>query len=414
MKKNLQIFILIIVASFNMKVFSKDEVSDFVVQPGEIRDYHRVDTGTMLENKDFPGSWPMFGTDMRMKIGGYFKADIIGDFDGSGDKDQFLISKIPVDGTPEANNDGYFNALIRETRFNFDIRKNTAGEPPQQFFLEMDYFDTDKTYARVRHAYFVYGKIVVGQTWTNLSELRSLPFMIDFAYGDALYGGRTVQLRWQDQVSSSTRWAIALEKITEAAIDNPANFNGEAVIQLPSLSARIDLEREDGFIMLGTQIAQLKWDGQNIGKDATATQWSAVFAGRQYFGQKRSYFTWNISYGDGAGATILALAGSNANATLVADGILKTNKGYSATFGYAFKLTDTLSTNFAIAWTELEKSSQRPDDAIAGGGVLHVNLIKELASKVSTGVEYMYGVRVNNNDDDGDASRIQAMIKFDF
>ena len=42
-------------------------------------------TGDDLVDAEFPGSWPIFGTTTRMRIGGYIKADAIFDFDGHGD-----------------------------------------------------------------------------------------------------------------------------------------------------------------------------------------------------------------------------------------------------------------------------------------------------------------------------------------
>ena len=54
-----------------------------------------------LTSDEFPGSWPMFGTDTRIKIGGYLKTDLVLDFEGTLDKNQFLMSTIPIEGTPE-------------------------------------------------------------------------------------------------------------------------------------------------------------------------------------------------------------------------------------------------------------------------------------------------------------------------
>jgi hypothetical protein len=76
-----------------------------------------------LVSDEFLGSWPMFGTDMRMKIGGYVKGDVIYDFDGTLDKHQFLMSTIPVEGTADYGNDGYTAITAKETRLNLDVRK---------------------------------------------------------------------------------------------------------------------------------------------------------------------------------------------------------------------------------------------------------------------------------------------------
>ena len=38
---------------------------------GEVRDAHQLLTRDELTSDEFPASWPMFGTNTRMKIGGY-------------------------------------------------------------------------------------------------------------------------------------------------------------------------------------------------------------------------------------------------------------------------------------------------------------------------------------------------------
>lgn len=393
---------------------AKTDSSELDVKRGEIRDTHRVEAGKELVREDFPGSWPLFGTDSRMKFGGYFKLDGMYDFDGTSDKDQFLISTIPVDNTPESKKDSYFNTTIRETRFNFDVRKFDDSEPSQQFFLEMDFYDRNNTAPRLRHAYVVYGNLLMGQTWTTLSELRSLPFMIDFAYGDALFGGRTVQLRWEDELGKNKKWAVGIEKVVDSGIDNPFDLPGNPIIKLPILSAKLNLENSKRLLMFGGTVGQLNWDGEETGKDSSHMQWALLIAGRKYFGKNRDYFTWNLSYGNGAASNIMALVGSNANASLDENGNLKTNKAWCAALGYAHNFNDTISSNFALAWTELERSNLRSDGSIAGGGVLHVNLIKHISKNYSTGIEYMQGRRINNDGESGRAERIQTMVKYDF
>lgn len=80
-----------------------------------------------------------------MKVGRYVRVDALEDFDGTGEKYQFLINVIAVDGSAEAARGSYFNMFVRETRFNFGIRMNKAGEQVQQVFIKMDFFDESST-----------------------------------------------------------------------------------------------------------------------------------------------------------------------------------------------------------------------------------------------------------------------------
>jgi hypothetical protein len=377
------------------------------------KDDHEVLTAAELVADDFVGSWPLFGTSYRMKLGGYFKLDALYDFDGAGDKYQFLIGQIPVDGTPEADRSGYFNMFVRETRFNIDIRSSGSDGPAQQFFLEMDFFDESSLAPRLRHAYVVYGDLLVGQTWTTVVELASLPFTIDFAVGDAVFGTRTPQIRWQQDLDSNWSWAVGLEMLQDSGIYNPLDLAGSASPQWPVLAGRLSHERSNGVRTLAALAQQLHWEGEGIGPDASATGWAVIFAGRQNL-RRSSFFTWNVVYGDGTAETIMALTGSDANAVLTADGRLNTRKGYSAAFGLGHSWTDTLSSNLAYAWTDLEDIGQRAPDAIRSGGSGHLNLIWSPRDELSTGIELMRGTRENADGADGDATRVQTMIKYLF
>lgn len=397
-----------------------DEEDDIVperidTEPNQTRDAHVVMTSDDLAVADFPGSWPMFGTDYRMKIGGYVKLDALYDVDGTGDEYQFLISQLPVEGTSAANRAGYFNLFARETRFNFDIRNSPPGQPAQQFFLEMDFFDENSFSPRLRHAYVVYGNLLIGQTWTTIVDLNSLPFTIDFGGGDALFGTRTPQIRWQDDLNPNWTWAAGLEMLQSSGIYNPLDLPGGASPQLPVLAARLTHHRSDGERTLAALAQQLRWDSEGNGRNPTATGWALVFAGRQNFSD-RNFFTWNLAYGDGTPENIMALTGSDANAVLTEDYRLVTRQGYSVALGFGHDWSSTLSSNLAYAWTDLEDLGQdeRAADAIRSGGIGHANLIWALDERLSTGIEYMWGNRQNVDGATGDASRVQVMFKYTY
>src|SRR6056300_646237 len=134
---------------------------------GDVRDTHQLLTRDELASDEFPASWPMFGTNTRMKIGGYLKADFVADFDGTLDSTQFLMRTIPVEGTPEYGGDAYVDFFGKETRFNLDIRRIIPGAVPLRGFIEGDFFSEGNQF-RLRHAYITAGNFIVGQTWTTL------------------------------------------------------------------------------------------------------------------------------------------------------------------------------------------------------------------------------------------------------
>ncbi len=365
-----------------------------------------------LVNDDFPGSWPMFGTELRMKIGGYLKVDFLYDFDGSTDKNQFLMSTIPVEGQPTYGNEGYVSFFAKETRVNVDIRRDAVDKIPLEAFIEGDFFTTGNQF-RLRHAYITAGDFIIGQTWTTLSFLESMAAMIDFAAGDALFGGRSVQVRYQKPLSTSVKFYVGLEYQSSLGIENSNALPGQANIQLPLLALRLDKRWKTGVLFLGTSIAQLRWDGGSNGPKDAIPQLSAVIAGRQYIG-KNNYFTFNVSAGDAYGENIIAFAGSEANAVLNQNGELESIPGLSAMVGFMHRWAPGLESNFNYAYGWLDAPDTRAPFALKRGGVGHVNLVYIFDNNFSIATEYIWGAQRTANDAYGDASRIQMMAKFDF
>ena len=381
-------------------------------EPRDVRDPHENLTGDELIDAAFPGSWPMFGNTTRIKIGGYVKADALYDVDGTLDRTQFLLSTIPVEGTPEYERSGYVSFFARETRFNIDVRRIVTDEKPLRLFIEGDFWSSGNQ-LRLRHAYVTYGNLVVGQTWTTLSILESLPVMIDFAAGDALFGGRTTQVRYQRRVNDLWKLAVAIESLDFLGIENPSDLPGQPSAALPRLAVRADYTGSSGLLALGSSLGQLRWDGESPAPEPHALQWTLVVAGRQHLGAD-DFVTWNVSYGHGAGEDVMAFAGSDANAVLTPENRLETLPAFAFVAGMMHRWTDRLASNASVAYGWLDTPEERDGLALKRGGTGHVNLIWQVTPEASTGIEYMLGAQRVTNDALGRASRIQAMFRFDF
>ena len=379
---------------------------------GDVKEQVLRTAQELLLDKDFPGSWPMFGTDLRMKIGGYLKADFLYDFDGTTDQNQFLMSTIPVEGQDTFGNEGYLAFFAKETRVNVDIRRLAGDKIPLQLFVEGDFFTAGNGF-RLRHAYITAGDFIIGQTWTTLSFLESMAFMIDFAAGDALFGGRTTQIRYQKKLNKGLKLSVGVEYLSFLGIENSFEFEGEANVQLPLLAFRLDKRWETGVLFLGASLAQLRWDGGNAGPSDQLPQLAFVVAGRQYIGEN-NYFTWNVNAGSAYGENIISFAGSQANAVLNEEGELEPIDAFAVMAGFMHRWAPGLESNFNYAYGWLDAPETRADFALKRGGVGHLNLIYRFDKNFSIGAEYMWGAQRTANDAFGDAKRIQTMAKFEF
>ena len=359
-----------------------------------------------------PGFWELPGTNLAMKVGGYVKADFIYDFDGTRDPDQFLMSTIPVEGDPDYRSGAYMHFMAKETRFNFDVRRVSDDPFPVQTFFEGDFFTAGNQF-RLRHAYVKAGEFMMGQNWTTLSTLAILPFFIDFAAGDALFGGRSAQFRWTRQVNDGWKVALGLEELVFKGIDNPSALPGEARQRLPLVAVRADYAWETGTLILGSSAAELRWAGGTAGPSAKALQLAGLIAAQQRLPSRTTLMA-HVSGGVGSGENVIAFAGSRANAVLLPDGTLDTMPVLAFIGGVSQQWNDEWSSDASVAYGWLDAPPSRDPDALMNGGILHVNLVWRPIPELATGVEFIRGAQRVTSEAFGRASRIQAMTAFYF
>ena len=423
MKNKITIFTLLLLSILSLNVNGQqwhagDTLNTSKTDSSRIDDFrdNMIDyTGQDLVDANFPNSWPLFGTKTRMSIGGFVKLDYIQDFDGSYDRFQYELQSVPVTGDGRPDQSGYMNMHARESRFNVDVRSITKTGMPLRVFFEMDFYNLERgpfnQTPRLRHFYGVLGRLLIGRTWGTQTDLFAVANTIDFAAGDAWTGTRRAQIRFEDKLGKSFKYALALEMLEFPEIDAPDSL-GQASQNLPLLAGRLTKSTSSGGrLMLGASLFQLRWDGLGIIPNSTAFGWGFSFSGREYFGNKH-FFRWMASYGQGWGSQIVATLGTNASAILDPNGNLETMPAWNLGTGIALNLSPTLVTNVNVSWYAIDPSVYREPNKMKSGESAHLNLIWSPLKKVNTGVEYMILRRTNTDNSSGVGQRLQLMIKY--
>lgn len=390
--------------------------------PNPLNENTQYLTGQDLLDAGFPNSIPIFGTETRFAIGGYAKLDFIQDFDYVGDRFEFELASIPVEGTPEAALDGRTTLHAKETRINFDFRrtarKKSGEEYPLQVFVELDFFDDRETFAlqpRLRHAYGVIGRLLAGQTWSTSGDLEALAGTIDFSGGDALYGARVAQVRWQDRASKHVTWAVGLED-PKSSIGNPFGLGGADRPELPNLGARVRWTANDGsHFQLGGDLSQVNWQGGDTGPSDSEIRFGINLAGRLLVGGKgNNALVAGAQFGQGSANRVVVLSFDGGNDAVITENGLDVMSNKMAYIGYSHYWTDSLNSSISTNWAELDNSEYQPGSAIHRARSFHLNLIWFPYKLVSTGGEIMWGERVNKDGAKGEAWRFQYMFKYKF
>ena len=289
-------------------------------------------TGEDLLDASFPGSFPIPGSSARLRIGGYAKLDFVQDLDFVGDRYEFELATIPVEGSDEAALGGLTTLHAKESRLSFDIRSVARNEDrnwefPLQVFVEIDFFDDRDAFRlqpRLRQAYGVVGRFLAGRTWTTTTDLSALTGTVDFSGGDALYGGRVGVVRFEDRLGDSFKWAVAVEEPT-VSIAPQAGVGGAARSSLPAFASRLRWTGSDGsHLQLGGDLFRLEWQGGNDGPSDSQAGYGLSLSGRYLLGDagKPNALSGAATIGSGSAHRVVALAFDGGNdAVMTASGL---------------------------------------------------------------------------------------------
>ena len=157
-----------------------------------------------------------------MRIGGYAKTDFIYDLKPAGNADSFIPATIPIPAPASINNS---TISVRPTRVNLDFLVPTQSGDSYRFFLEMDFFGTNATTPRLRHAYGQAKNFLVGQTFSNFMDPDAGADTLDFQGPNAQVSIRVPQFRYSVLVSKMTTFSISAEKPTSDVDFTTPEFN---------------------------------------------------------------------------------------------------------------------------------------------------------------------------------------------
>jgi len=376
----------------------------------------------IAEDKDFPKSVPLFGSKFRFGIGGYVKLDAIVDAGNNTNRYAFSSGGISMSGTPDAEQGAYFSMHPFESRLNVDVRYTEKDAPPNQAFIEFDFFTTapDRLGApRLRHAYFRWGDFLAGQTTALLSDPRILPFIIDFAFADSVNAIRIPQIRYQTKLKDWLVLRAGLEMPERGGIDNPSELSGAASSLLPRVAVGFSFEAPRYSVSFGVSLNEIRWDAGAQGS-SSALAWAMVVNSRIFLDkEKKSFLGLHGMLGDGTAETVGAFVGQNANALLLSNQTLLAIPAYHLLVGYGHRWHELFSTNLAFALDVLERDQVSDEAALSEAAMaatwnFHGNVLLHIHTAFQIGLEYMFAERTNENGDRGQDQRVQSMAMYRF
>jgi DcaP outer membrane protein len=381
-------------------------------------------------------------SDMQVKLNGYVRTDIIYDNERTGNNNSFVPAQIPVKWKQSNGGDGDYHIGVDPTRFsrgeqtNMHVKQSrlgieATGDTPLGAFrsrLEGDFFGSNSNF-RIRHAYGELGNWLVGKTWPNFGSLETLPNTLDFEGPGSQLPGRNEQVRYRLPLDQHWTWTVALED-SKYEVTNVDSANCGAVTCsitdfsniYPDFVTNISFDNGPHFLHLSLAWAKLEVDaeidnGTSIfEKSFDINGQGAVVGGRHRFGDN-DMLQYQYVWVDGMGHLITDIGNNDVagNAVLVDNGQkveeLETLAGQIA---WQHWWHPELSSTLVYSQVVLDNHDEQGSHAYHKTLYTSANLVWQLSDRITTGIEYLYGERTNNNGETGHANRLQFMSQFNF
>jgi len=342
----------------------------------------------------------------EVNLYGYIRADASYQMEGAATMYN-NISGVPLKDTVEATNQkDRLRTTVNVTRLGLNFKTPTSiGDIGGK--LEMDFFGgSTRDQFRIRHAYLTYDKWLVGQTWSTFVAPEYIPDTVDAAtfVGGALQ--RSPLIRYSDQLSENTNYAISIEdpKYTEAT--DPANR-----MRMPALVGRLNHKFADGSTISGRSFIAEKKTGED-----EQLAWGIGLGGK-YQITPETLLKADYYHVKGDGRFVLW---SNSGYAIDENNNMHSNEfdiiAAGITHRFTPKIRSTLGYGYMKAQDDNEFSRLKYDDASQNKQLWQgwINAIYNPYKPVTFGVEYVYGERETFNNRTGVDNRFNMMAIYDF
>lgn len=364
-------------------------------------------------------------------VGGYLKLDGLltqtsgGQIATGSGREYYVPAQTPTGVHDESPN---FDMHARQTRLFSKTTTTLDNGETVKGYLEIDFMSTTLGDERVtngyapelRHAVFTYGNWTMGQTWSTYMDTAVLPDSLDFIGNtDGAVFVRQGQVRY-------SRGAFQLAIENPQTVVEPAGGATAAVARvttddsaIPDLVARYNRGGAWGSFSAALLLRELAYEKY----DPTATTPVVINDSTPGYGiglnakinlPAGDDLRLTANYGEGLGRYVALNTAADAMLTRNVGGKLEALPVLA--YAAAYKHNWNGKWRSSLVWSQLLIDN---DVAYTGKAVtksvdsVSVNLIKQVADKLSVGVEARHGNRELESGADGDINRLQLSAKYD-
>ena len=347
----------------------------------------------------------------KIDIGGYVKLDLTyADPGVPGSGTVFTPGSVP---RSTLDSDANIDFSARESRY--WLQTNTTTDVGTiKTYIEGDFYgDGGNEYVsnsyslRLRHAYGSFNGWLMGQTWTTFMDLAHLGELIDFTQHKSVIFVRQAQIRYTHELSNGSLMF---------AVENPENFiktdAGASVSNsldnnnIPDLVARWNIKGETWQTSASALMRQFKID-DGTGNTMDEIGFAGSLTGKIIFPNKDDL---RVQVNGGALGRYMGLM--IYPDAIVEDNDLKVFNSYGVSGAYRHLWTPKVRSTLMLAGTFADTNSN--STLFDSSRSVHLNLLWDVAPKVTLGVEVQRVELERGNGEDYDLNRLQFSARYGF
>ena len=349
----------------------------------------------------------------QLGFGGYVKLTGAFDFNGIVDNYDFITYDIPVGDVDLNEKRLYLDA--HQSRIYGEILGHIKGTP-LRIYIETDFY-SDHYHPRLRHAYGQIGSFLIGQTWSTLMDLDATPNTIDFEGPNSAVALRAPMIRYEYKSHKGFRMQVAAE-MPEVSMTYWGNRAQESNQYIPDLIINFRGGGDTAHIQLGGVFRTMSY------KDSLLNEQKAVFGigavlSTSFKFTKSSILFFQAAGGKGMAKYIQDLAGVGYDAAPVwskYDYDLHAIPCWGGYIAYQQYWHRKVNSTFTYSYVGVNNNDRQGEGYpyYKAGHYIAGNIFYEISKQFIIALEYLWGKRINEGGNSGNANRINAMAQFTF
>ncbi|MCD9615234.1 DcaP family trimeric outer membrane transporter [Chryseobacterium gleum] len=241
---------------------------------------------------------------------GFIHADAMLDFQKFGAKDGIVAPSIII---PQQNSmSSYFS--VRQSQIGLGLKQTDKnGDSPVNAYIEIDFYGPNGTTTpRLRHGYLQWKKWLIGQTWSNFTDIRIFPNIFDFNGANGAMLLRSIQLRYTEKLSDKEALSFSLEdpgKISMTVPKNHPEWKKKSLIPVVTGMYRYGNARD--YAKIGATLSPVNYENQE--NEYTKIGFGGMISFRKHI-TNLDDFRFQASYGKGMARNNIVLSGEGYDA----------------------------------------------------------------------------------------------------